>query len=164
LVRKSHDGKSGYGDLVTISIDVQTGNIAGKMSSSSIKNYLMHCFLTDVKVIDDLGKPLSAKAFADSATIEYSVSTGTTNISFQNQISIQPNPVSEFLKINKPESLKIENVKIENLLGQEIMNVQNFDYANHLVIDVSSLKDGVYFVNIISKNGNKIIRKIVVEH
>ena len=166
LVRKSHDGKSGYGNLVTISIDVVTGNIAGKFNST-FRDYFMRCYLTDVKIIDFKGRPITAKAIADTATIEYKP-TGINGLSaVKNKIAIQPNPVKDFLKIVKSGEVEITDIEIENVLGQIIIPADKIklnDNTDSYQINVTEMPNGIYFIAVSFANGEKVMKKFVVEH
>lgn len=70
-------------------------------------------------------------------------------------VKVYPNPVTSLLNI-EVESL-IEHINITNVLGQTVM-VQ--DNLVNKTINVSSLKAGVYFLNISSNNQNQVIRFI----
>ncbi|MEI8007001.1 MAG: T9SS type A sorting domain-containing protein, partial [Bacteroidota bacterium] len=69
------------------------------------------------------------------------------------QISIYPNPVANFVSVelnNNPNPNEI--LSIRNLLGEELLSMPV--HFGKTSIDVSSLKNGIYFVGI--KSGNKL--------
>ncbi len=66
-------------------------------------------------------------------------------------LSLYPNPATEVLQINNPNNVVIKQVKVYNLLGKEVLQVQ--DRSNDIVI--SRLHPGVYFVKLITQEGVK---------
>lgn len=76
------------------------------------------------------------------------------------QIDIFPNPTSTILNLSfQAQNQSIESIKIINTLGQEVMNKTL--KSTKVEIDVSALKTGVYFVEVINKNGEKSSAKFV---
>lgn len=69
-------------------------------------------------------------------------------------LSIYPNPaISDVTIIGQPS--EINQLKIYNSYGQEITSIVNFTRVSksHLLIDISTLLPGVYFVNTTNNNG-----------
>ena len=80
-------------------------------------------------------------------TVETNLSEQDTALS--SLVEIYPNPVVNNLNI-KATNLIIENVKIYDLLGKEIMQI---DATNNLIIDVSQLDSSKYFIAIKTNKG-----------
>ena len=68
---------------------------------------------------------------------------------FSNYIILFPNPVKDSVSIAKKQDIEISSVTIYNMLGQLMMVVTKPSE----IIDVSHLKTGTYFINIISDKG-----------
>ena len=76
---------------------------------------------------------------------------------------IYPNPASDHLTISTNDTKNIPvNVKIFNLTGQEVYNDNYLNVSNHN-INLSSFKEGMYFVKISSNNINKT-EKVLISH
>jgi hypothetical protein len=73
-------------------------------------------------------------------------------------ISIYPNPSQKYLNIESDK--KIELVRVYNLKGQEVMNLVT--NKNNLVVDISSLSKGNYFIKTTTK-GQETINKFTKE-
>ena len=84
--------------------------------------------------------------------------TGLENNEFENEVSVYPNPAKERLYINT--SLPIKELTICNLLGQEIQKYNMTEKT--FSIDISGLKEGVYFVKLSTEKG-VYATKIIVE-
>lgn len=84
--------------------------------------------------------------------------TGLENNEFENEVSVYPNPAKERLYINT--SLPIKELTICNLLGQEIKKYNMTEKTSS--IDISGLKEGVYFVKLSTEKG-VYATKIIVE-
>ncbi|MEP0263473.1 T9SS type A sorting domain-containing protein [Dokdonia sp.] len=71
---------------------------------------------------------------------------------------IYPNPVEDVLHINSKE-LIIKKINVFSLLGTSIFETSDID--QNYSIDVSSLKMGVYFVQVIFEDGNDYMHKFI---
>jgi PKD repeat protein len=81
--------------------------------------------------------------------------------SFEDNIFIYPNPVSNELRIENGE-WKIKLVEIYNVIGEKIY-FEKLLTGNRkpVTVEVSQLNSGIYFVTITNEEGNKVIRKVV---
>ena len=82
----------------------------------------------------------------------------TTSVISENEseISIYPNPANSQLFISGLNEELIENLEIYNNLGQLVQSRNNINSSTG--IDISTLTDGFYYINIRS-SGNKIAKK-----
>ena len=80
------------------------------------------------------------------------VATAIEEIPNNNEISIYPNPTSDFIKIDSPSNF---TVKIYNLTGQKLLTVQD-----QKIINLEKYQPGIYFVNIEIGKEN-ITRKLI---
>jgi thiol-disulfide isomerase/thioredoxin len=76
--------------------------------------------------------------------------------------NVYPNPASSVINIKFDSQFEKENatISISNLLGKEVIALNNI-ISNNTSIDVSSLKNGIYFVNTNLK-GSITTEKIVI--
>lgn len=72
-------------------------------------------------------------------------------------INVYPNPASDYLFINQDKT-GINNIRIFNVAGKEIMNYQTINLDNKLKIDISKLPSGIYFIEVENKLA-KFIKK-----
>lgn len=75
------------------------------------------------------------------------------------KIKMYPNPVVDFLTIETKE-MDLFNIEILNSLGQKITATRLNSNSGSEIIDLSYLKNGIYFVKINLQNGESIIKKI----
>ena len=75
-------------------------------------------------------------------------------------VNVWPNPATSTVNISGEN---LNAVYMYNAMGQLVlsMDLQNSD--NQSVIDVSGFNSGIYFMNIISENGNSVLKKVVVQ-
>jgi len=96
----------------------------------------------------------------DSATlyfnISYSKPSGMNDL-MENNLNIYPNPVTNKINIETMLDLQNATLKIVNSLGEIVMKKQ---LISDTEFDVSNLKNGVYFLNIVSNNFT-VFRKFV---
>ena len=87
-----------------------------------------------------------------------------TSISENNNtfFNVYPNPANDMLNIEFDSQFEKENatISVSNLLGKEVISINNIT-SNKTSIDVSTLVNGIYFVNTNVK-GNVTTEKIVI--
>jgi Secretion system C-terminal sorting domain len=76
------------------------------------------------------------------------------------KLIIYPNPVHSELRIMN-EGLKIETVKIYNVMGERVFNF-SVKQLDNVTIDVSSLPSGVYFIRVQTDNNKLFNQKIII--
>jgi hypothetical protein len=76
----------------------------------------------------------------------------------QLQVTLYPNPVSDVLYINSMDI--INKVSVYDIQGKVIKTVSGLN-SNTSEINLSSLQNGVYFISVVSENGEKLTRKVV---
>lgn len=76
--------------------------------------------------------------------------------------SIFPNPAEAFFNINIPNNQWEWSVSVTNMLGQTIA-VENIEsHQNTIRISSSMLDSGIYLINLISENGQRAVKRVVV--
>jgi hypothetical protein len=91
----------------------------------------------------------------DNLTIGESV--GLSKITKTIDVSLYPNPTSDYLNIALPNNNKPYQVVLMDVVGKEYMSVLNKQQLN-----ISHLPKGVYFVKIIV-DGNAVVKRIILE-
>ena len=91
------------------------------------------------------------------------------NLSNENNISelyIYPNPTDQELnvKLNLEKSQGL-TFSLMNAQGQEVLNrfIAGKNGQNLIVLGTDNISEGIYFLNIISSDGSKNVRKIVIK-
>jgi hypothetical protein len=99
---------------------------------------------------------LNANSKYDVTVVDCATITSISTVK-EKSLTIYPNPVAE--KLNFSSSSTIDRVAIYSITGKNIMNVT--ENLNKGIVDVKSLKPGVYFVSIYFANGNQQFEKII---
>ncbi len=90
--------------------------------------------------------------------ITYTI-TSLTESETSKQISVYPNPAQEYVIIENRKNMFQPNVIVHDIYGKEVLN-QPLQMDNK--IDLSNLKTGVYFIELITKDKEeRIVKKIV---
>jgi aminopeptidase N len=76
-----------------------------------------------------------------------STTLGIKTVDWSNVIQLLPNPTSNYLTIEVPETMQIENITVFNNLGQVVSS------SNEKVLMVSTFSNGVYYVNLTTSEG-----------
>jgi hypothetical protein len=86
-----------------------------------------------------------------------SVSSGLSNTSFEQEITLYPNPVGDYLVI---EGNANSNIEIFNVMGQKVF--EDVLTGNSYTVSTTDLKPGVYIVKLKNKESiksGKILKK-----
>jgi hypothetical protein len=99
--------------------------------------------------------------FTKSIIIENKSAAGVaTQNNLNNEMNIYPNPVTDYLRFTIFD-LRIKNIEILTLKGQKLLNYSIDQNLNEKkLIDVSTLKTGIYFLKI-SNDEKSVIKKFV---
>ena len=100
-----------------------------------------------------MGTPMGGVAVFKS----YSLST---NDFYKNELTVYPNPVNDVLVLSSKAEIGDLTIKIFNIEGK-LLITQYLALEKEGFIDVSSLSNGIYFLNIEEENRNKAIMKFI---
>ncbi len=93
---------------------------------------------------------------------QHIIITNINEIESQNNIHIYPNPAQTALNIETTkESVFPLTIRLKNMNAQCVKKVKLQN--NNLTIDINELSSGLYFMEIIDKQGNIKIKKLVIE-
>ena len=104
---------------------------------------------------------ISGDEYSSSISKGFSIENSTTITENSNHFfSIYPNPANEKLNIDFSSTIDLENttIYVTNMLGKKVIELNNFNTNS---IDISSLDNGIYFLNT-NLNGKKITEKFVI--
>lgn len=173
----------GYVDDTPATKDIYWGNVTTATNNNTCNDaQFANAFTTDVLDMDENYMSYSATTWMFSNkqinvmdyTMNLSTSQGgrsslkTSNgclitsieeMLHQNLISIYPNPTSGIVNIKIAMDIKVKNLSIQNVLGEEVYSVQNLQ-GDIYTIDFSSLPNGIYFA-ILDTDKGRSIKKIV---
>ena len=94
-----------------------------------------------------------------------SISTNTNDLLVQDEINVYPNPFKDALNIDCREisSQSSIEIMITDLYGKTVFSdiYGDIQYQPNLTVDLSNLKSGIYFVNIVDSNFSSFSQKIV---
>jgi hypothetical protein len=103
----------------------------------------------NIKSPNGVVKITTGSQFTDTDSVSFTTATLKRNIfDIANEIHWYPNPATTSLKLDIPEGYGLpDNVLISNTSGQIVSQKEVFDPSD-LVINVSSLSNGIYFITI----------------
>jgi hypothetical protein len=96
---------------------------------------------------------------ADAIAIDYRTPVGISGQQNRSEISVYPNPVSDYLLVDYSGNGEITGIMVSDLTGRTFSNHHSIT-ANHARIDCSELKPGIYFLTAKTTAGN-MIRKFI---
>ena len=81
---------------------------------------------------------------------------------FDNYITIYPNPTKDVFTINNTGKFQINNINIFSLDSKLVYNTKSIKNSNHK-IDFTNQSKGIYFIEMTTKDGHIIIRKLIIK-
>ncbi|WP_294736729.1 M1 family aminopeptidase [uncultured Flavobacterium sp.] len=91
----------------------------------------------------------------DLITVNSQAFLGTTEVSMLDQAKLYPNPASDQLNLQLPESIVLQKAIFYNTLGQKVLET-----TNETIWDVSRLANGVHYITLITDRGSEQLRFI----
>ncbi len=163
LVRNTHLGNSGFGNLATVTIDIVTGNVIGRMKSI-VKDFMLHCSISDIRIIDANGKIIESVATADSATIEYNA-TGIGQMEWLKNVTLMPNPAQHEFMVKAASDVVLQAINLKNILGVSVreLKLEHNNHQQQISILTQNLPNGTYIVNIETNKGI-VVKHLMIQH
>lgn len=97
--------------------------------------------------------------FIDSVDIKFDYSLSVQEVE-PIQVSIVPNPASDFIQINLSGAVTAQ-MKMVDVLGSEVLNQTVISTAS---FDISNFRNGVYIMTFKAPGSKSIVRKVIVKH
>ena len=99
----------------------------------------------------------SALKNSDVSTNCSNIISSSINVSSKNNVIMYPNPAKSHIYIQSAE--QILTISLSNILGEIVINKRDLE---NRTIEISNLKNGIYFLNIKTKSGH-ITKKLIKE-
>ena len=164
LVRNNHIAKSGFGDFVTITIDITTGNIIGREDVLFNKKYKLHCSIDNISILKLDGSIVQSAVVEDSAsTIFYNRNVGVNNLNnVTASQTLIPNPATNkvLVRLKGYDYNERKQLIMMDAIGRIV--VQGSFTTNQFDLNLQEFSAGIYIVKIISEKGvseSKLIKE-----
>lgn len=99
-----------------------------------------------------------------SGSNNYSAVYGNGLLSISNfnrhSFSISPNPVEDFIHIQKKNEVKISKIRIFNLNGK-LIQLKEQIVPDNITINVQDLNKGIYFISLENEDGQMLFLKFI---
>ena len=80
-----------------------------------------------------------------------------------NSLNVYYNNTQNSIMIQNPKLIEISNVQLFTILGQSVLNLDSIDSQEHIEIKTKPLSTGTYIINLKTKEGNTITKKVLVK-
>lgn len=93
----------------------------------------------------------------------YPDNVGVLEFSKQKKITINPNPVLDFCKIQwDNNNVQFERIMISDIYGRIVFSEKTTDQKNEISIDCRNFGQGMYLVNLVDQFGNQLTSKLLI--
>ncbi len=130
-----------------------------------IENEAYPCNLTEflTQVICQNGYVITPDIFFEDCTVQEGIPVSTHDHSeLDISISTFPNPTNSSINIRAENSIIPNSLTLINSLGVQVLNLENVNSDRALVLDVSNLASGIYFLEIRVKD-QSLVRKVLID-
>ncbi|MGY8908722.1 MAG: T9SS type A sorting domain-containing protein, partial [Flavobacteriales bacterium] len=93
--------------------------------------------------------------YVDNVSLKAAAVASVANV-FADNITIYPNPVTNFINISTTE--KISNVEVYNIVGKRVLSIKNLENNQ---VDISNLASGMYMLRL--TNGTSVTTKKIMK-
>lgn len=145
--------------------ELQREHCVWELGESCVTYFNVISYNTDepaaINTADTAFPPCSGWSFTNSGengtfSSDDCAALSISNLEFEKNILVYPNPTKDYLNIDAKETISIELI---NLLGEVISTKSNFDGFHK--IDVSYLNSGIYFLKATNQSGKNKSFKII---
>ncbi len=117
----------------------------------------------DVYVQDSCSAVLGSSAWAGPLTFTTKQVTGIDAVEqMSNTLQVFPNPAQDYITIKMLQG-KMSMVSLSGSTGQVVREIKAAG-KNEVICTLNGLPSGIYFIEVITTEGSRIVRKIVVQH
>ncbi len=78
------------------------------------------------------------------------------------QIKVFPNPATTVVYVQNDKNMVVKDLRLFNAYGQEVWQKQESGLTNYRMINVESLKSGLYYLQINAMNGQQSVQKLQI--
>ena len=156
-------------DTTNIQVGQHTLKFDSLSTMSQVSVYLIDKFLnttTNLKTQNTYTFDITSDATSygnNRFMLVFDATTGINNSSVANNITIYPNPANDLINIGVADAQYLTEksiISIKNLMGQEMIRLENDNLKNIKSIDISSLSEGIYVISV-NIGGDVIQRKFI---
>ncbi len=134
--------------------------VGGGLISTISVTYTYSIYGNQVVVLDVICGGKSITTYM--SYIYISQAMGIQKTDANDQVSLYPNPASDFININfGTQTKQTSTLKIFTNTGQQIVSKTIAPNTNHVEINVANLSAGVYFMQIDNGDGKIIVKKFI---
>lgn len=119
------------------------------------------------KINDPWNTPFPSGGFdLDAVGVIHDITTEIDKKILQTFIQVYPNPASQFVKIklNNANENMLEEIELIDLFGKKINVISEVTNTNEIIIDVTSLKNGMYYLQTVVAGKRNLKQKLIVCH
>lgn len=147
--------------ISTSSVTINPGDSVLKSTKISFKKPQFDVGIDIVVVWPTVNSPY---VLADSTIFNVTVLAPLTindiTIWLDEDISIFPNPANQFLSININPKTDVEEVRILDVFGRQVLTSNTRNQTN-VIINTSNFAKGIYFMEFILEDNKRLVRKFV---
>jgi len=150
ITRINHLNKSGNGPIARVDMDIQTGNIAGRVNQQYFYNLIAS--VKGVVVLDRLGDTIAVNSKPDTCVIDY-YKVGIPNMPKSYKVNCIPNPASSFVSIRTTESVKLESIRLFDIAGRKLITATPKFGVETYDLNLENIQAGTYLLEVVTNQG-----------
>jgi PKD repeat protein len=130
-------------------------------STSTLQNPVITYTSSGIKNISLSATNASGSSTIITKTITVNTCTGLEELTGE-QISIYPNPASDYININIDNSIEHATIKLVDVLGKEVL--LSHATQSNFQLNLNGISNGIYSLNLTDSHNRSFTKLIVVNH
>lgn len=110
----------------------------------------------------DFNAPVITNTTTNTVSVEVDTIVGIRNIKPTAEVFVYPNPANKAVTITVSESMSNATVTVTDLLGRKAVEPVWLNNTRSIRLNTQNLSEGVYIVNVASKEGTTLTRRLVI--
>jgi len=107
--------------------------------------------------------PTDANLSAISISWTPSATSINNNVKTKNEFSVFPNPSTGIFNLDFKKSTNLAQIEVYSIIGKMVYSEKSNEKIDRMKsLDLSSLENGIYMLNIKTADGNSMISKIII--
>ena len=132
-------------------------------STRTLTGFMDYSFNVIYSPTDIVNDSIVLKVESNGGILQYVLKGNSINTALpelaDTKINVFPNPTNQYLTIEFSKITEDIRINVKNMLGKNIIS-NKYEYSENIILEMPK-KTGIYFVEVLSKEKNLIVKKII---
>lgn len=112
----------------------------------------------------DFNAPVITNTATNTVSVEVDTTVGIRPVKNNPEVFVYPNPANKAVTVTVSEGMTNASVTVTDMLGRMAIEPVWLNNTRTISLNTQTLSEGVYMVNVSSKEGTTVTRRLIVNH